>query len=69
MENKILNETEASRYIRMSLSYLRRDRCYGATQGREPGPAFIKIGKVVRYHIEDLDRWLSAHRKEWMMPR
>ena len=29
---------------------------------RSPGPKFVKIGRSVRYLIEDLDYWLEAHR-------
>jgi predicted DNA-binding transcriptional regulator AlpA len=46
-------------------------RCSGYTpaafrawrsQGR--GPAYIRIGRSVRYRVEDLDAWLTAHRVE-----
>lgn len=63
MDKKVLNEIEASRYIGMSLSFLRQDRCYGAIREHTPGPVFLKIGKAVRYHINDLDNWLQRHRK------
>ena len=62
MDKKVLNEREAADYIGMSSSYLRHDRCHGATRGRTPGPVFIKIGKVVRYQLKDLDDWLNLHK-------
>lgn len=28
------------------------------------GPEFLKLGhRTVRYHVEDLDTWLEAHRR------
>jgi predicted DNA-binding transcriptional regulator AlpA len=51
-----INEHEASRYCGLSRDYLRKARA------RNRGPAFLKIGKAVRYRISDLDAWLSAKR-------
>jgi predicted DNA-binding transcriptional regulator AlpA len=31
---------------------------------RREGPAFIKIGRSVRYRREDLDRWIMGQRVE-----
>lgn len=55
-----LTEKEAAKYIGMSPSYLRRDRCEGKIKSRTPGPPFLKIGKAVRYLKKDLDNWLDA---------
>ena len=57
-----LNEADASRYIGYSRSFLRKDRCEGHRRNRTPGPAYIKIGRAVRYLLSDLDAWLLAHR-------
>jgi hypothetical protein len=59
---ELLNETEAAAYIRMSVAYLRSDRCRGAIGNRTPGPAYIKKGHRVHYLRVDLDTWLAAHR-------
>jgi hypothetical protein len=29
---------------------------------RRRGPAFVKVGRLVRYRPEDLDAWLDAQR-------
>jgi len=57
-----LTEKQAARYIGMSIPYLRADRMNGYREGRTPGPAFVKIGRTVRYLRADLDAWLQAHR-------
>jgi hypothetical protein len=41
-------------YLKCSASYLEKSRVSGG------GPRFIKIGKSVRYKIEDLDMWASG---------
>jgi len=63
--SRLLNETEASAYIGMSKSYLRKARMEGNRRNRTPAPKFIKIDRTVRYPIEELDAWLGKfHRLE-----
>ena len=62
---RALTEIETSAYIGMSRSFLRQARMDGNGEARTPAPRFIKIGRSVRYLIEDLDKWLDAfHRLE-----
>ncbi len=61
--NRALTEREAAQYIAMSRSFLRQDRMNGRREGRTPGPAFLKIGRSVRYLKEDLDKWLEKFRQ------
>jgi len=56
--SRVLTDKEAAYYIGMSQSWLRQARC----QGRKDAPPFIKIGRSVRYLVEDLDSWLQQHR-------
>lgn len=65
-ENKrALTEAETSNYIGMSRSYLRQSRMDGHRENRTPAPPFIKIGRSVRYLLDDLNRWLDQfHRLE-----
>jgi len=60
---RALTEHEAARYVGMSRSFLRQDRMNGGREGRTPGPAFLKIGRSVRYLKEDLDKWLERFRQ------
>jgi hypothetical protein len=64
LQKQVINEIEAAKYIGMSPSYLRMDRCEGHRKNRARGPAYLKIGKAVRYRIADLDEWLDKHRRE-----
>lgn len=51
-----VDERAASRFIGFSTSYLRQARM------RNQGPPYIRVGRAVRYRVEDLDRFLDAHR-------
>ena len=43
---------EAARYLRLSVSFLNKGRCYGT------GPRFCKLGRRrVVYRKSDLDKW------------
>lgn len=54
---QVLNEIETANYICMSQSYLRK--CRMGECG--PGPKFLKIGRTIRYRVEDLNAWLDSH--------
>ncbi len=60
---RVLTDKEASAYIGMSISWLRHGRITGDRFDRIPHPQFIKIGRSVRYLIEDLDCWLEKFKK------
>jgi len=51
-----VKEPAAARYIGLSRAYLRQGRALGR------GPAFIRIGRSIRYRIQDLDAFLEHHR-------
>jgi hypothetical protein len=53
-----LREREAARYVGMSIPFLRQARMYGR------GPAYLRVGRAIRYLTRDLDAWMQAHRVE-----
>lgn len=63
-----LTETEAAMYIGMSRSFLAQDRCNGKRKNRTLGPRFIKMGRAVRYLLNDLDEWLEKNKIEHSYP-
>lgn len=63
---EVLNERQTSQYLNLSLAFLRRRRSQGTPPGSIPGPKFLKLGKAVRYRLEDLNAWLEEHLKEVM---
>ena len=59
---EVLTEKEAAKYISMSRSFLSQDRMNGYREKRTHGPKFMKLGRAVRYHRNDLDEWLIKNR-------
>lgn len=57
-----LTEKDTARYIGMSEQFLRQDRMNGPRRNHSVGPPFIKMGRSVRYLIDDLDSWLQENR-------
>jgi|WetSurMetagenome_2_1015567.scaffolds.fasta_scaffold346352_2 hypothetical protein len=49
----VMNERDAAMYTGMSAFYLRSARCKGK------GPAFLRLGRSIRYRVSDLDEWLT----------
>ena len=49
-----LDTLAAARHIGLSKSTLEKLRVFGG------GPKYLKLGKAVRYRVEDLDAWLAA---------
>jgi hypothetical protein len=50
---------EAARYLNLSLKGLEGLRAKGK------GPRYHKVNyRIVRYHVRDLDAWLTAHAEE-----
>jgi len=58
---RAMSEIEAAIYIKMSRSFLRQDRMNGIRLNRTPGPRYVRIGRRIRYLIDDLDQWLTDH--------
>lgn len=50
-----LSESELARRANVSIAALRKWRREGT------GPRFLKLGRLVRYLAQDVDRWLEAH--------
>lgn len=54
MTHMPLDTLSAARHTGLSKSTLEKLRVFGG------GPKYLKLGKAVRYRIEDLDAWLAA---------
>lgn len=48
-----LDTVAASRHVGVSKSTLEKARVYGG------GPVYLKLGRLVRYRISDLDAWMA----------
>ncbi len=54
MFGELLKETEVAKKLRVSLACLRRWRL------EKRGPAFVKIGQLVRYRPDELELWIQS---------
>jgi predicted DNA-binding transcriptional regulator AlpA len=52
-DKRLLNEREVYQGYGLSIPWLRKARF------QRTGPAFVKIGRLVRYRISDIERFLS----------
>lgn len=52
--SNLMTEQEVAKRLNVSLASLRRWRLLAR------GPAFLKLGSLVRYQPEDLDAWLAG---------
>ena len=50
----LMTENEVSKRLNVSVASLRRWRL------TKRGPAFVKVGSLVRYSLEDLEAWLAS---------
>jgi hypothetical protein len=55
-ENQIVDENEAARIIGRAVQTLRNDRHL------RQGPAYIKLGRSVRYQVKDLIDYLQRNK-------
>jgi Helix-turn-helix domain len=53
-----VDERDGANYIDFSQAALRKWRREGK------GPAYVRVGRSVRYRVDDLDAFLTAHRVE-----
>ncbi len=56
-QTRCLRTADAANYIGLSKSTLEKLRVTGG------GPTYAALGRVVVYRIEDLDAWVSEHRR------
>lgn len=60
---KLVTEMDACRYLGVSRSFLAQGRMDGNLPNRTPTPPYYKIGRMIRYSVEDLDAWLEKYRR------
>ena len=54
--NKMVNEVKAAEVLNISVQTARNWRCL------RKGPPYIKLGRSVRYRIEDLEDFINSRR-------
>ena len=56
MDNEIWTTKQLAKYLKMSVSQINAFRAYGN------GPVYLKIGRLVRYRQEDVEKWLKEQK-------
>ena len=56
LDARAVTEREAAKFIGYSVYWLR----WARRQNR--GPAYLQVGRSIRYRVVDLESWLEAHR-------
>lgn len=54
---KNLNVKQAAEHVGLSVSQMNKMRCFGG------GPGFMKLGRAIRYSVEDLNAWMEARKR------
>lgn len=62
-ERRAMSEADAAIYLGVSRISLRQGRMEGRRENRMPPPPFCRLGRVIRYLRDDLDKWLEDHRQ------
>lgn len=58
VEKRLLTEHEACTFLGMSRPFLARARC----ERRTNAPAYVKIGRSIRYDVKTLEAFIAANR-------
>jgi len=57
---QLLTDTEAAKFLGISVTILRRDRCQSSLRPKLNIP-YIKIGGSIRYSPSQLRTWIKSH--------
>jgi predicted DNA-binding transcriptional regulator AlpA len=60
--HRLLTESEAANYLRVSRSLLRQQRMRSSRDSSIPLVPFIRLGRHVRYDIVELDAWIEQQK-------
>ena len=60
MSQNLLSPNDAAKYLDLSIVTLAKWRCYQIPNT----PPWIKMGRSVKYRVEDLDAWIEENRHE-----
>jgi len=54
MSSELMTVSEAARWAKVSESFLNKARLTGT------GPRFIRLGRAIRYRLEELEAWAQG---------
>ena len=57
-QDQLMTVEQAAQYLGLAVSTLNKWRCHGG------GPAFLKMGRAVRYKMESLDNYIDSSERQ-----
>ena len=60
-EYQLLTEKETARLLAVSPGTLRVQRCVGATAKGLPMVPYLRIGRAIRYRLQDIQQFIDGH--------
>lgn len=66
LEDRLLCERDAARFLGVSRSFLANSRCLGTRENGADAPPFVKLGSTpkagVRYRLSELREWIATRK-------
>jgi len=60
---RLLDTKSAAKYLDMSAEYLKRARIAGNSGNGAKSPKFIKLGRSIRYPLEELNTFIDSYER------
>ena len=60
---RLLDTKSAALYLNMSAEYLKRARITGKSSSGSKSPKFIKMGRSIRYPLEELNAFIDSYER------
>ena len=57
-QDQLMTVEQAAQYLGLAVSTLNKWRCHGG------GPVFLKMGRAVRYKLENLDNYITGSERQ-----
>lgn len=61
-QSRLVSETDAAKYLGVSVGWLRFHRYNIGRFETAVAPPHVKLGRLVRYDLDDLARWVEEHK-------
>ena len=62
---RLLTEAQTAEFLGVSRSKLRQQRHAGPKEGHFPFVPYVKVGRNIRYDLEDLEKLVKENRVTW----
>lgn len=60
----LVTEEEAAELLSVSRQFLRKSRIEGNRSGHADGPPYVRVGRCIRYDVNDLKTWIERNKHQ-----